>query len=177
MKQWVSCWLALRGRNETSPWWEMRCQVLQRDASNTGYTSDRRPSSSSLDPEPSPSPPVPHSSCGPRFQGPRAVVVVDKVQTGILGATLSSFGITGLYLTFVYGLGRFLRLSMSNLRLTIPYEDLPSTRRLVTLCQDLYIARAQGELVLEEELYRILISIYRSPAVLFELTRRKIKQA
>ncbi len=43
--------------------------------------------------------------------------------------------------------------------------------------QDLYIARAQGELVLEEELYNVLISIYRSPAVLFELTRRKIKQA
>ena len=42
---------------------------------------------------------------------------------------------TGLYLTFVYGLGRFLRLSVSNLRLTIPYEELPSTRRLVTLCQ------------------------------------------
>ena len=43
--------------------------------------------------------------------------------------------------------------------------------------QDLYIARAQGELVLEEELYRVIISIYRSPAVLFELTKRKTKQA
>ena len=43
--------------------------------------------------------------------------------------------------------------------------------------QDLYIARSQGDLVLEEELYRVLISIYRSPQVLFELTRRKIKQA
>lgn len=86
----------------------------------------------------------------------------------------------------MYGLGRFLRLSMTNLRLTIPYEELPSTRRLVTLCQvsvcapqsagraalpsvptpsspphprrqDLYIARAQGELALEEALYKVRI--------------------
>ena len=38
--------------------------------------------------------------------------------------------------------------------------------------QDIYIARAEGELALEEELYWALISIYRSPAVMFELTAR-----
>jgi hypothetical protein len=43
--------------------------------------------------------------------------------------------------------------------------------------QDLYIARAQGEFLLEEELYKVLISIYRSPSVLFELTRRTTKRA
>lgn len=36
---------------------------------------------------------------------------------------------------FVYGIGRFLRLSVSNLRMRIPFEDLPNTRRLVALCQ------------------------------------------
>lgn len=36
---------------------------------------------------------------------------------------------------FVYGIGRFLRLSMTNIRMRIPYEDLPNTRRLVALCQ------------------------------------------
>lgn len=144
-------------------------------------------------------------------QGPRAVVVLERVQSGLLGATLSSFGITGLYTFFVYGIARLLRLSTSDLRLKIPTEDLPSTRRLVTLCQvrqrapaaaraavlcallasahvrgatrslllpmprpaqDVYIARSQGELVLEEELFAALIAIYRSPAVLFELTRK-----
>eukprot|EP00967_Tisochrysis_lutea_P025358 scaffold29253_cov20-Tisochrysis_lutea.AAC.4 len=64
-----------------------------------------------------------------------------------------------------YGIARLLRLSTSDLRLKIPTENLPSTQRLVTLCQDIYIARAQGELVLEEELYAALISVYRSPAV------------
>lgn len=100
-------------------------------------------------------------------------MVLERVQSGLLGATLSSFGITGLYITFVYGIARLLRLSTSDLRLKIPTEDLPSTQRLVTLCKDIYIARAQGELVLEEELYAALISVYRSPAVLYELTRKQ----
>ena len=120
---------------------------------------------------------------------------------------------THRYFTFVFALGRFLRLSVSNMRLRIPTEDLPSTRRLVALCQDIVVARAQSksraacdgvggrgvagglgctlhwhartrqclvavlhavlcacmhvlaapadELVLEEELYRVLINIYR----------------
>lgn len=39
--------------------------------------------------------------------------------------------------------------------------------------QDIYIARAEGELALEEELYWALINIYRLPAVMFELTKRE----
>ncbi|EFJ40273.1 hypothetical protein VOLCADRAFT_69738, partial [Volvox carteri f. nagariensis] len=85
--------------------------------------------------------------------------------------------ITGLYVTFVFAIGRFLRLSVSSLRLRIPTEDLPSTRRLVALCQDIYVARAEGELVLEEQLFRALINVYRSPELLFELSRKKHKQA
>ena len=39
--------------------------------------------------------------------------------------------------------------------------------------QDIYIARAECELELEEELYWSLINIYRRPEVLFELTKKK----
>lgn len=39
--------------------------------------------------------------------------------------------------------------------------------------QDIYIARAEGELELEEELYWALINIYRRPEVLFELTKKR----
>eukprot|EP00798_Chlamydomonas_sp_ICE-L_P012049 gene12049-15154_t len=99
-----------------------------------------------------------HAACDDQLSGPQVVFVLEKVQAGFLGATLSSFGITGLYLTFVLGIGRFLRLSIQNLRLRIPTEDLPSTRRLVNLYQDICIARAQGELVLEEELFGVLIN-------------------
>jgi len=35
----------------------------------------------------------------------------------------------------VFGIGRFLRLSISNMRMRIPYDDLPNTSRLIALCQ------------------------------------------
>ena len=41
--------------------------------------------------------------------------------------------------------------------------------------QDIYIARAEQELVLEEELYWALINIYRRPELLYELTQRQMK--
>ena len=63
------------------------------------------------------------------------MAVLERVQGGIIGQTLSSFGITGLYFTFVFGIGRFLRFSTQNRRMRIPYEDLPTTKRLVALCQ------------------------------------------
>ncbi|GFR40352.1 hypothetical protein Agub_g896, partial [Astrephomene gubernaculifera] len=112
------------------------------------------------------------SGGSPRLSGPPLVAVLEPVQSGLLGATLSRFGITGLYVTFVFAIGRFLRLSVSSLRLRIPTEDLPSTRRLVALCQDIYVARAEGELVLEEQLFQALINVYRSPELLFELSRK-----
>lgn len=43
---------------------------------------------------------------------------------------------------------------------------------LLNYFQDIYIARAEGELVLEEELFHLLVSIYRQPSVLFYLTRK-----
>ena len=67
--------------------------------------------------------------------GGRVVAVLERVQGGIIGQTLSSFGITGLYITFVFGIGRFLRFSTQNARMRIQYEDLPTTQRLVALCQ------------------------------------------
>ena len=42
--------------------------------------------------------------------------------------TLSSFGITGLYITFVFGIGRFLRLSTQNRRMHIPTRTCPPPR-------------------------------------------------
>ncbi len=42
--------------------------------------------------------------------------------------------------------------------------------RLVALCEDIYAARAEGELALEEALFWTVIRIYRDPAMLIEYT-------
>ncbi|KAI6684840.1 hypothetical protein NL676_030753 [Syzygium grande] len=105
--------------------------------------------------------------------GPMAIVISEETPQGILGETLSKFSIWGLYITFVLAVGRFIRLQCADLRMRIPYENLPSCDRLLAICEDIYAARAEGELEVEEVLYWTLVKIYRSPHMLLEYTKRE----
>ncbi|RDX99269.1 Piezo-type mechanosensitive ion channel-like protein, partial [Mucuna pruriens] len=109
--------------------------------------------------------------CG-GLTGPMAIIISEETPPqGILGDTLSKFSIWGLYITFVLAVGRFIRLQCSDLRMRIPYENLPSCDRLIAICEDIYAARAEGELGIEEVLYWTLVKIYRSPHMLLEYTK------
>ncbi|XP_025982938.2 piezo-type mechanosensitive ion channel homolog [Glycine max] len=108
--------------------------------------------------------------CG-KFPGPMAIIVSEETPQGIIGDTLSKFSIWGLYITFVLAVGRFIRLQCSDLRMRIPFENLPSCDRLMAICEDIYAARAAGELEVEEVLYWTLVKIYRSPHMLLEYTQ------
>ncbi|CAK9151012.1 unnamed protein product [Ilex paraguariensis] len=110
------------------------------------------------------------SGCGGLI-GPMAIVVSEETPQGFLGETLSKSSIWGLYITFVLAVGRFIRLQCSDLRMRIPYENLPSCDRLIAICEDIYAARAEGELGVEEVLYWTLVKIYRSPHMLLEYTK------
>ncbi|KAG2326003.1 hypothetical protein Bca52824_008731 [Brassica carinata] len=106
------------------------------------------------------------------MDGPVAIIMSEETPPqGFLGDTLSKFSIWGLYITFVLAVGRFIRLQCSDLRMRIPYENLPSCDRLIAICEDLYAARAEGELGVEEVLYWTLVKIYRSPHMLLEYTK------
>ncbi|XVF32650.1 hypothetical protein REPUB_Repub17cG0100700 [Reevesia pubescens] len=109
--------------------------------------------------------------CG-GLTGAMAVIVSEETPPqGILGDTLSKSSIWGLYITFVLAVGRFIRLQCSDLRMRIPYENLPSCDRLIAICEYIYAARAEGELGVEEVLYSTLVKIYRSPHMLLEYTK------
>ncbi|KAL9430857.1 hypothetical protein AB3S75_026115 [Citrus x aurantiifolia] len=106
------------------------------------------------------------------LSGPMAIIVSEETPPqGILGDTLSKFSIWGLYITFVLAVGRFIRLQCSDLRMRIPFENLPSCDRLIAICEDIYSARAEGEHEVEEVLYWTLVKIYRSPHMLLEYTK------
>ncbi|KAL6627895.1 hypothetical protein ACP70R_031621 [Stipagrostis hirtigluma subsp. patula] len=60
------------------------------------------------------------------LNGPMAIVVSEETPQGIIGETLSKFSIWSLYITFVLAVARFIRLQCSDLRMRIPYENLPS---------------------------------------------------
>ncbi|XAR58511.1 hypothetical protein NMG60_11013938 [Bertholletia excelsa] len=114
--------------------------------------------------------PLDVNGCG-GLAGPMAIIVSEETPQGLIGETLSKFSIWGLYITFVLAVGRFIRLQCSDLRMRIPYENLPSCDRLIAICEDIYAARAESELGVEEVLYWTLIKIYRSPHMLLEYTK------
>jgi len=88
---------------------------------------------------------------------------------------LGNIGIIGLYTGFVLAVGRFLRLTVVGLYTRVIYEDFPDCDLLLQLCMDIYTARQDRELVLEEELYHELIQLYRSPETLMDVTKKKDK--
>ncbi|BBN02016.1 piezo-type mechanosensitive ion channel component 1/2 [Marchantia polymorpha subsp. ruderalis] len=108
--------------------------------------------------------------CG-NAKGPVAFTVSEEVPKGIIGETLSKFSIWSLYITFVLAVGRFIRLQCSDIRMRIPFENFPACDRVVAICEDIYAARAERELELEEGLFWTLIKIYRSPHILMEYTK------
>lgn len=111
------------------------------------------------------------NDCG-SMMGPAAITVSEEVPPkGLLGETLSRFSIWSLYITFVLAVGRFIRLQCADIRMRIPYENFPACDRLVAICEDIYAARAAGELELEEGLFWTLIKIYRAPYILMEYTK------
>ena len=114
------------------------------------------------------------SDCDEGWGPPMIVASLERVQSGTIGEAVVSLGITGLYVTIVFGIGRFVRLSIANMRMRIPYQDLPDVSHLWTLCSDITVAREEGEFMLEEQLFYTLINLYRSPQVLFELTKKDL---
>jgi hypothetical protein len=178
--EWADRWLACNASLESTSgevWWKLMCDIVDSQGSPSSPEANKENKDDDLFHSSATSASWPitcpsSSSSSSLFTGPRIVVLLDRVQGGIIGATINKFGVVGLYSVFVYGIGRFLRLSVTNLRMRIPYEDLPTTQRLVALCQDIYIARAEGLLGLEEELYGALITVYRLPNLLFALTKK-----
>eukprot|EP00741_Cyanophora_paradoxa_P016118 tig00000042_g15559.t1 len=77
----------------------------------------------------------------PQDLDPQVVAVSDPIPTGVIGETLASIGLSGLYVTFVLGVSRFLRLFLSQLQTRIMYEDIPEPADVWQLCLDIYAAR------------------------------------
>lgn len=126
----------------------------------------------SFEREDDPDDPLPNDDCRSSVGGLATVAVSEEVPPkGLLGETLSRFSIWSLYITFVLAVGRFIRLQCADIRMRIPYENFPACDRLVAICEDIYAARAAGELELEEGLFWTLIKIYRAPYILMEYTK------
>jgi len=89
-----------------------------------------------------------------------------------LAATFAAGGLLGLYVGLVLSVGRFLRMWVNSLVSRIYLDDMPNVEKLMKMCEDIFIARQCGDLLLEEYLYRELIDLFRAPARLVEITKK-----
>ena len=55
-------------------------------------------------------------------------------------------------------------------------DEMPDVRDLVDLCDGVYIARRQRDLMRETELYETIIRLYRSPDALLTLSGSELKR-
>ena len=75
---------------------------------------------------------------------------------------LANYGIIGLYVSFVFVVGRFIRLATQKMANTIMFDNLPQCDTLMRLCDTIYLCREMGHFDLEESLFNELIMVYRS---------------
>ena len=99
--------------------------------------------------------------------GPKFFTVSAKTT---FGTYLEGYSVLGLYLLVVGSVAGFVRASFVNTQVNIWQQDLPRVEVLRETLSHLYQARMHGDLVLEEELYREIIDLYRQPEKVFRRT-------
>jgi len=102
------------------------------------------------------------------------VVYNDTVISSILSGTMS-LSVIGVYVTIVYAVGRFLRIIFDRYSQRILYEELPNTEKLIEICEGIFIAQLESDMVTEKRLYDLLIMVYRSPELMIRMTGYKQK--
>jgi len=75
----------------------------------------------------------------------------------------------------VYAIGAYLRLFFDRYSEKVIYEELPYPEKLFEICEGIFIAQLQGDLVSEKRLYDLLILIYRSPELMIKMTGSNLK--
>ena len=81
--------------------------------------------------------------------------------------------IIGLYVGFVWLVGKFVRLFFTSISYRIMFDEMPNVDKVLKLCLDIFMVRESKELALEEDLFAKLMFLYRSPQTLIKWTKYK----
>lgn len=103
------------------------------------------------------------------------VIIYNEHVIGSFFGTALQLSVLGLYVTFVIAIGRLIRALCDRISQRVMYEELPNTSQLFELCEGVFIAQQEGDLVREKQLYDLLILMYRSPEALIKITGHKLE--
>lgn len=112
----------------------------------------------------------------PHKEGGEPDLVMVVYNENVMGSVLSSvmaMSVIGIYVTIVYAVGRFLRIVFDRYSERVIYEELPETEKLFEICEGIFIAQLEGDMVKEKRLYDLLIIVYRSPELMIKMTGAK----
>jgi len=101
------------------------------------------------------------------------LVYNEEVIGSFFGSALQ-LSVVGLYATIVITIGRFIRIIFDRISQRVMYEELPNTKQLFEICEGIFIAQQEGDLVREKQLYDLLILMYRSPEALIKITGTRL---
>ena len=102
--------------------------------------------------------------------GVQLVVAADRLAGGNVASSLTSGGVLAFYLVVVIGIGRLVRSAFGGTRYRLAVDEMPDTRDLIDLCEGVYIARREGQLLRETELQETIVRLFRSSESLTRLT-------
>ncbi|EDO30292.1 predicted protein [Nematostella vectensis] len=81
--------------------------------------------------------------------------------------------IIGLYVGFVWLVGKFVRLFFTSISYRIMFDEMPNVDKVLKLCLDIFMVRESKSFKLEEDLFAKLMFLYRSPETLIKWTKYK----
>jgi len=103
------------------------------------------------------------------------ILVYNEEVIGSFFGSALQLSVVGLYATIVIAIGRFIRIIFDRLSQRVMYEELPNTKQLFEICEGIFIAQQEGDLVREKQLYDLLILMYRSPEALIKITGTRLE--
>lgn len=103
------------------------------------------------------------------------ILVYNEEVIGSFFGSALQLSVVGLYATIVIAIGRFIRIIFDRISQRVMYEELPNTKQLFEICEGIFIAQQEGDLVREKQLYDLLILMYRSPEALIKITGTRLE--
>jgi len=170
---YINCSLSLQKDAHNYPFWTFRCRGLWKNGStlccpspsSAEYCFTKCPAQETecFNGEDSSCPNYDNTNSN-EFDGPPIIVASEQVpvSTGF-ASVLQSWGIIALYTTFILAIGKLIRASSTGMAFQVVLNHMQDPTQILVLVHFIYLARAEGDLELEEKLFAELINLYRSP--------------